>query len=143
MLYILTLIILSSTCIYIVYPLLTNHYQKKREHDNKSVLLKELLFQQKTLQNTIDELDFDFSTGKLSQTDYDILLNDYSKKSKEIDTQIKNKSGISHLEIVEKLEREIVDSKSKIATHILLCPKCQKEIKHKDRYCSFCGKKLL
>jgi hypothetical protein len=128
--------------LYVVYPLFRGREAVHHLTTDSERRLADLLHQQQMIQNTMDDLEFDVSTGKLSDDDFSSLASDLKKQQNELDAQMKNIVGISSAELTARLEEEIVAYKNGQTTPSLRCPRCGKRLQAGDQFCSSCGNKI-
>jgi len=140
---IISIVIIIGACTFVAAPLFKKQEEIAVRGGSIDSRVSELLNQQAMAASTIEDLEFDLQTGKLSQEDYESLVADQQKIQKEADARLKDISGVSSAELVEKLEKEITAEKEKLTSDSTpKCPSCKKEIKAGDRFCSECGAKL-
>ncbi len=143
MIEIISYVVIIGACAYVAMPMFSKNVQTHSAGSEVDNRVGELLNQQVMATSTIDDLEFDLQTGKLSQEDYESLVADQRKIQKDTDARLKDISGISSVELTEKLEREIAAEKQKLAPHSTpTCPTCKQPIKPDDKFCSECGAKL-
>lgn len=146
MIEIISYMVIVGACAFVAAPLLQKKGVTRAAESTVDSRVGELLHEQAMASSTIEDLEFDLQTGKLSQKDYESLVDDQRKIQKEADARLKDISGVSSAELTEKLEREIESERHKIAPNSVdttpTCPSCKKEIKPGDKFCSDCGAKL-
>jgi rubrerythrin len=162
-------IIAIAAAVFVVLPFFKNRFEKI-SHDagfQNSVeeKLRRLNSEKESVYSALKEIDFDYSTGKLSKEDYDELENKYKAQAvallKEIDG-LRRKSYIPDLdEEIEKeirairrtqteladdeeVEKEIIKARQSrvLEDSRLTCFVCGNEYKSDDRFCSKCGTRL-
>jgi hypothetical protein len=141
MMQLLTITLILGTCVYVIYPLFRSRGAVHHLTTDSERRLADLLHQQQMIQNTLDDLEFDVSTGKLSDDDFPSLASDLKKQQNELDAQMKNVVGITSAELTARLEQEIAAFKSQ-STPSLHCPHCGKNLQTGDKFCSSCGNKI-
>jgi hypothetical protein len=140
---IISYIVVIGACAYVAMPLFSKNVQTHSAGSEVDSRVGELLNQQLMATSTIDDLEFDLQTGKLSQEDYESLVADQRKIQKDADARLKDISGVSSTELIEKLELDIAEERKKLAPNSTpTCPACNKPIKTDDKFCSECGAKL-
>ena len=140
---IVTIILAVTAVAYVAMPLITQKQSQQQHSSTIRLKLDELLYQQSMLQNTIEDLEFDYQTGKLSTADYESLVSEHQKSQTGIDARIKQIGGISSEELVAQLEDEISKERQKIAPKKpITCTQCDKPLKLDDKFCSSCGRQV-
>ena len=135
--------VIIGACAYVAMPLLSKKVITHSASSEADSRVGELLHQQVMAASTIEDLEFDLQTGKLSKEDYESLVADQRKIQKEADARLKDISGVSSTELTEKLERDIAAERQKITpSSTPICPGCKKPINASDKFCSECGAKL-
>ncbi len=143
MIEILSYVVVIGAVAYVALPLFSKSNEKQSARSEGDSRVGELLHEQVMAASTIEDLEFDLQTGKLSQEDYDSLVEDQRKIQKEADARLKDISGVSSAELIERLERDIAAEKQKLAPHSTpSCPGCKMPIKPGDKFCSECGAKI-
>ena len=143
MLEIMSLLVVVGACTYVAMPLFRKQESLNNRESGSDARVSELLHQQQMSADTIEDLEFDFQTGKLSDEDFESLVADQKKIQTGADARLKDISGISTSELNEKLEKEIEQAKMKMAPDsVPTCPSCKKAIKQGDKFCSECGATL-
>jgi hypothetical protein len=119
----------------------------KRENTLESAIIEEtewdlLLRKKEVLLGNIQDLDFEFKCGKLSETDY---KNVRQEMTAEVAQVLEHIHGIeSSLDLDALIRREIAsrkDSGAKGATQ-QGCPSCGANNSPKNKFCAECGAKL-
>ena len=137
------LLLLVGVCIFVVLPILQKRQIAQMRLAESDMRVSQLLHQQRMVTATIEDLDFDFQTGKLSQKDYEALKADQHKIQTDANKRLKDISGLSQVELMEKLEKEIEETKRTLVINSSAkCPTCQSPIQKDDKFCSECGAKL-
>jgi rRNA maturation endonuclease Nob1 len=142
MMEIVTAAIILAVCAFVIYPLFRGGDTVHQSSTDSERRLEDLLHQQQMIQNTLDDLEFDASTGKLSDGDFALLTADLKKQQSELDVQMKNTVGVSSAELTARLELEIAAYKSGQVAAAHRCPKCGKQLQAEDQFCSSCGNKI-
>ena len=128
---------------FVIVPLLKKQTPAALREAKADGRVSELLYRQNMLSQTMDDLEFDYQMGKLSPEDYESLVADQQKNHKDVNARLKDISGISGSELIERLEKEISQAKLKVApATALLCPSCKRPIQKEDKFCSACGAKI-
>jgi hypothetical protein len=142
MMEIFTAALLLAACAYAVYPLLRSGDAVQQQSTDFKSRIEELLHQQQMIQNTMDDLEFDLSTGKLSDDDFVMLAADLKKQKDHLDVQMKNIVGVSSAELTARLEQEIAAYKSGQTTSFSHCLRCGRLLQAEDQFCASCGAKI-
>lgn len=125
--------------------------------------LRRLNSEKESVYSALKEIDFDYSTGKLSKEDYDELENKYKAQAvallKEIDIIVGKTNILGLDEEIEKeirairkteltddeeIEREIIKARQSLVLENSrsICSVCGNEYRSDDRFCSKCGARL-
>ena len=138
-----TLVMILGATAYVVAPLLQKRDAPLVQQSQRDLNISELWHQHEMRQNTIDDLEFDHKTGKLSDADFQELVQEHRNAQAEVDRQLKDLSGISTTELRDHLEAEIAQEKAKLqADHQRWCPTCNHGVDPEDKFCSNCGQAL-
>lgn len=128
---------------YVVYPLFRSGDATPQQTTDADRRHNDFLHQQQMIQNTMDDLEFDVNTGKLSDADFASLASDLKKQQDELDAQMKNAVGLSSAELTARLEQEIAAYKDRHAlSAVTSCPLCGRRFQAEDQFCSSCGYKI-
>jgi len=162
---VLVFLIAIGAAIFMVLPFFKKRFERvcKETDSQNDKELTRLNLEKESVYRALKEIDFDYSTGKLSKEDYDELENRYRAQAlallKEIDV-IQRKSY--HLDLDEEIEREIrairkteLTEDEEIEKEIisarqsriledsgLICSVCGNRYKSEDHFCSKCGARL-
>ena len=143
MIEILAFTLLIGTCVYVAAPLLQKQEGVMALQSEQQIKVSELLHQHDMLQKTIQDLEFDHETDKLSDADFQELLAEHRKAQADVDARLKNLSGISASELVDRLEAEIEQEKLRLQPEaVSRCPNCHNVVSEEDKFCSNCGAKI-
>jgi hypothetical protein len=143
MVYILSAILTGGVLTAICWPLFAN------DDSVESVILEEtewdLLGRKKdVVLGNIQDLDFEYKCGKLSDSDYKRIRDEFSAEVAgvyaKID-QIESDQDLNALIRTEVASR--MDKKPAEASKSLTCPECDHVNTMKNKFCSECGTKLL
>lgn len=138
-----TILLAASAVVYVAMPFIKPKQTDERGGSSHHGKLDDLLHQQTVLHNTIEDLEFDFQTGKLSMIDYDALVAEHKKSLNALDARVKEIGGVTTEQLVANLEQEIAAVRQKIAPqNAAVCAECSTPIKQGDKFCSNCGAKL-
>jgi len=106
---ILTLLIILLLCSWTLWPLFSQtQFQPAADQ------MDAVLHQHQQIQSTLDDLQLDYETGKLSQAEFEELASEVDDQKKE-----------AKPEAVEPV-----------------CPGCGNDVSVEDKFCSNCGRKL-
>jgi hypothetical protein len=118
----------------------------RRESTVESAILEEtewdlLLRKKEVLLANIQDLDFEYKCGKLSDTDYSQVRREMTGEVAQVLDRI---HGIeSSLDLDALIRREIDARKATVtASPIQTCPSCGSNNPSKNRFCAECGSKL-
>ncbi len=141
MMEIFVLILVLGVVLYVIAPL----YSKKevvvaQSATNKNVYT-DFLHQKSFVLQTINDLEFDYQTGKLTEQDRDELVKEQQETLATIETKMKKVSGIDLTNLEQQLEKEISDVKEKLKPK-LQCSSCGFICHPGDKFCANCGMKL-
>lgn len=143
MLEILSYIIALCAVAYVVLPLLKKDFRFVPTGQQKSNKLTNLVHQRTLVQETKNDLEFDFQTGKLDKEDFDSLSEEQDGHLEKIEKRIHQAAGISTKDIDQKLEQEISQQRKKLQPELLPgCNSCGHAIAPGDKFCSKCGTKI-
>lgn len=132
--------IVVALCGFVIYPLL----QKSTDAPQTGAddRLQDVLHRRQALANSVDDLDFDRATGKLSLEDFDAAIAEIQRERHDLDVQMKNLVGMTEAELTAKLEREINELRGAKPPAAAVCPACGKALSIGDRFCPACGQKI-
>lgn len=138
-----TIAMILGASAYVVAPLLQKRDVPLARQSERELKISELLHQHEMQQNTIDDLEFDHKTGKLSDADFRDLVQEHRNAQAEVDRQLKDLSGVSTTEVRDRLEAEIAQEKAKLQPDFQQrCPTCNHAVDPEDKFCSNCGQAL-
>ena len=140
---VISLLLLVGVCAYVAAPLVTRHKEMQAREAKTNRRVDELLHQQQMAARMIEDLEFDRQTGKLSEEDFAALVADQRSIQTQADAKLKNISGASGADVLEKLEKEIDQAKGKISSASSRCPNCGSHVEAGAKFCSECGAKLI
>ena len=132
-------LIILAACAFILYPLFRSSTRYQKIAQGKRSHTAELLHRKKLVFDTIKDLEFDRSTGKLSREDFEQLHREHENSVKQIDEQLKSVKKAGAVEA--SLEKEIRQITAKMQTG-LFCSSCGKRLQNDDKFCSRCGAKV-
>jgi len=90
----LTVLMATLVVFYVASPLMQRQKKAQQISSEADLKLSSTLHQQGVLQNTIDDLEFDYQTGKLSTTDYESMVAEHRKSLRQIDERLKKLGGV-------------------------------------------------
>ena len=135
-----TVVLAISAVAFVAMPFLKNKNIESQHQSETQSKLNGLLHQNNVLQNMIEDLEFDYQTGKLSTADYDALVSEHKKAQSGLDARIKVLGGVSSEELTAQLEDEIAIARQKISpVKVKGCAQCNRPINRDDKFCSNCG----
>lgn len=134
--------LIISTVYFVLLP-----YTHERSHQDFNLSAStpqgKLMYQQANLQSMMEDLEFDFLTGKLDRADHEALTEEHRNQQRDLDNQMKNLGGVSRIELVQQLEAEIsLYQANSLKSAPQVCPRCGYDRKANDKFCSNCGIKL-
>lgn len=133
-------VLLLAVVFYIALPLVASRGRLLRQASGARV--RQLTEQKEQLYATIKELEFDRQLGKLLETDYLRLREDVEQQAIEVLHVLDQlNGGPSHLELLENLEKEILQRRVGSAPPV--CPTCAIPVHPNDLFCSRCGARLV
>ena len=88
----------------------------------------------------IQDLDFEYKCGKLSEEDYRKIRGEMSAEAGLVFQEIDNIESSKDLDAL--IRREVSARKSKTAQNQLACPSCQSINPTTNRFCAECGARL-
>lgn len=131
----LTVLMATLVVFYVASPLMQRQRKAQQISSEADLKLSSTLHQQGVLQNTIDDLEFDYQTGKLSTTDYESMVAEHRKSLRQIDERLKKLGGVRSADS----DREIKHTRKKQSHGQAVCPQCQSPVQSGDKFCSKCG----
>jgi cytochrome c-type biogenesis protein CcmI len=136
---ILVYIIILAVCAFILFPLFRRSKRSQQIGQVKRTRAAELLHKKRLILDTLKDLEFDRSTGKLSEEDFEQLHKEHENSVKQIDEQLRSvkKPGV----VEASLEKEIGQITVKMGAG-LFCSSCGKRLQKDDKFCSRCGAKV-
>jgi len=164
--YLLIALVIIITVAVIAYPLFTTPRAKSLSAPANP--LDDLLAQRTAVYDAIRDLDFDFSLGKLSQTDYDALREKYKARAAQLLQQIDAARGDDGAHLDEQIEAQVAQMRRakpddierevarlraqkkspaprrapKVAPATGFCAKCGTPRRADDKFCRKCGNKF-
>lgn len=139
---IITALFILGVVAYVAAPLLKQRQATQQHASEKNSRLHELLYRKMMLQNIVEDLEFDYRTGKLSDEDYASLMEEHQKSQKEMDAQIKSMGGASTGKNTTKLKGAGPVKSKSASEQTPVCPQCKTPVKATDKFCASCGVKL-
>ncbi|HEB13081.1 MAG TPA: zinc ribbon domain-containing protein [Actinobacteria bacterium] len=119
---------LTGVAIYVSQPLLRARSESLFVDDFEETPLQPLLVRKDSIYSAISELEFDYTTGKLSIDDYNDLREKYAMQAAEV---------LKEIDEFEAGGNSDHGRKRKTA-----CPDCGFNILKEDRFCQSCGTEI-
>jgi hypothetical protein len=153
-----SVLIAGAILTFIAFPLFSSSRAQDGDETNA---LETLGSQRDGAYDALHDLDFDFQTGKLSETDYTALRDKYKARAavilQQIDTvqaqdaelekqiadrRAEKQTRMSTPAADDEIEQEIVKRRGKRAAGTLACQNCGTPYHSGDQFCAQCGNKL-
>jgi hypothetical protein len=83
------LLLVIGTALFVGYPLFKNRDKRDEIDTTEEGQYQRLIMNKESIDIAINEIDFDYKTGKLSEEDYRELKNRYETKAMAIQKEIK------------------------------------------------------
>jgi len=118
----------------------------RRENNPESAILEEtewdlLLRKKEVLLGNIQDLDFEFKCGKLSETDYQQVRKEMTGEVAQVLDQIHGLEAALDLDAL--IRRELTSRKAPASkSSQTACPSCGSNNSTKNKFCAECGAKL-
>jgi len=90
----------------------------------------------------IQDLDFEYKCGKLSEEDYRKIRAEMSAEAAVVFQEIENIESAADLDALIRREISARKSKSKTAARTVACPSCDSANPATNKFCAECGAKL-
>ena len=162
-------IIAIGAAVFVVLPFFKRKFERvSHEVGSRNPIeeeLRRLNSEKESVYSALKEIDFDYSTGKLSKEDYDELENKYKTQAVALLKEIDSLGGKSYILDLDKeiekeirtirrtkteptddeeIEKEILNARQfrVLEDSRLICSVCGNEYKSDDRFCSKCGARL-
>ena len=90
----------------------------------------------------IQDLDFEFKCGKLSEEDYRKIRGEMSAEAAVVFQEIENIESAADLDALIRREISARKSKSKTTARTVACPSCDSTNPATNKFCAECGAKL-
>ncbi len=114
MLNILFIFIILFLSLYVIKPLFSHNDKTIAHSDRKTAKIDDLVFQRELLNSTIQELQFEHQMGKISDNDFNLMMNEHQQSLTGLEKQIQYHSGKTMENIQKKLEQEIARKKQNL-----------------------------
>ncbi|PYS40631.1 MAG: hypothetical protein DMG14_09895 [Acidobacteria bacterium] len=119
----------------------------KREETLESAIIEETqwdLLQRKkeVVLGNIQDLDFEYKCGKLSDEDYHKIRSEMSVEAASVFQEIENIEADADLDALIRREINARKAKSKAAVPAISCPSCGSSNPATNKFCAECGAKL-
>ena len=117
----------------------------RKEHTLESTIIEEtewdlLLRKKEVLLGNIQDLDFEYKCGKLSETDYQQVRKEMTGEVAGVLEHIHNIEASLDLDAL--IRREITARKDPATKPALDCPSCGANNPKKNKFCAECGAKI-
>src|SRR5262249_2420579 len=90
----------------------------------------------------IQDLDFEFKCGKLSEEDYRKIRGEMSAEAAVVFQEMENIESAADLDALIRREISARKSKSKTTARTVACPSCASTNPATNKFCAECGAKL-
>ena len=136
------IILICASCAYVVAPLFRRPTGRTYSADSKLAERFELIHRKQLIADTIDELNFDHQTGKLSDDDLQSLLGEHQNEVNRIESKLHVTTAGEMTPLARNLEAEIARAKrSSQVVQKKRCRDCGQDLGKGVKYCSNCGRK--
>src|SRR5262247_94819 len=118
----------------------------RREETLESAILEETewdLLQRKkdVVLGNIQDLDFEYKCGKLSEEDYQKIRSEMSTEAATVFQEIEHIESAADLDALIRREISARKSKSKTVARTVVCPSCDSANPATNKFCAECGAK--
>jgi len=128
---------------YVAMPLIKPQHPQKNNASEKDRRVIELEYQQNMLRNVIDDLRFDYDTGKLSEEDYQSLAAEHQKSIADLKARMNSIRGGESTKQKQNLKRDKAQGRRNGNPKTpLTCSTCNSVVGENDRFCASCGAAL-
>jgi hypothetical protein len=130
---------------YVIRPLLQGEGEMITEVDRR---LSELQAERDRVLTRIQELDMDFTMGKILEENYRGQRNELMLYGAEILRELDTKAGLESssakpISLEEEIESAVVRIRSTgSSSGSVFCPSCSEQVQKGDRFCTHCGTSL-
>ncbi|MBN2413933.1 hypothetical protein JXQ31_19825 [candidate division KSB1 bacterium] len=114
MLNILFIFVVLFLSLYVIKPLFSHNDKTIAQLNKKTARIEDLVFQRELLNTTIQELNFEHQMGKISDNDFNQIMNEHQQSLNGLEKQIQFHSGKTMENIQKKLEQEIARKKQNL-----------------------------
>jgi hypothetical protein len=123
---VLILVLVVVVILIVGYPLINpERYRDETVPASASNKYDDLYTERETTFEALRDLQFEYATGKLSQSDYE---------------QLKGRYEVQAANILQQIDG--LQTKSKTAEGTRACPRCKTTMSMQDKFCTKCGAKL-
>ncbi len=143
-----TVLILLGVMIYILEPYFTGKKLPDRFITSRQIEQISLTLKRDEITECMKELEQDFGTGKVTENDYNTLIQEYSSDLKKLVAKLSvNRVPRNRDDLVNQIEAEVrlfrrSTSESGEEQQKVFCNQCGKENPAGSNFCSNCGKKI-
>ena len=124
---------------YIGYPLFAARRRASSVPSSSTLPAKDLLERKEQLYASIKELEFDRSTGKLVQEDYQLLRAELERDALHVLQEVDQLNGqVDSTALQSRIEADVHKLRQTTAASAQ-CPSCKAQRQPQDRFCSQCG----
>lgn len=127
------ILVMFAAGMYIIEPLTRKSSAGLYKDDYTDTPMHSLLAEKDMIYATIKDLDFDYSAGKLSETDYSKLRSQEAGKAAAV---------LDRIEALEKGEEKEPEKKADSVADTKKCPECGFDTGRSDKFCQSCGAAL-
>ncbi len=136
---------------FIAYPLLTRRVPAPARQSPRAELHSRVLVEKEAVYSAINDLDFEYKTGKLSDDDYAELREGYRVRAlnilKELDEQQPEEKGAGRGcafcgHVNQRGSNFCESCGTELPATELVCGKCSTAYQSGDHFCSICGNPL-
>lgn len=120
------LFLVSVTILVLGYPLVNPSHARRIEGGTPENALGDLERAREAALDALRDLQFEYSTGKLSQNDYEMLRARYELRA---------------MQILQQMDA-LLSSRRKSGGDAKTCPRCHSPADATSRYCVTCGSQL-
>ena len=124
---------------YIGYPLFAARRRASSVPSSSTLPAKDLLERKEQLYASIKELEFDRSTGKLDEEDYQLLRAELERDALHVLQEVDQLNGqVDSTALQSRIEADVHKLRQTTAASAQ-CPSCKAQRRPQDRFCAQCG----
>jgi hypothetical protein len=131
---------MGITALYVLWPLFGKFRKSPETGLADESELDRLLDRKSVIERNIEDLEFEYKMGRMSEADFQQLEAGYKKDAADI-VQKLEKLGVTR-DLDDWIEKEIADRKKSAEHHPAKCPSCGAETAPRKKYCADCGHPL-